>query len=72
MELKPCPFCGCSIEIMIGHYPNGDVQIEPYGWHDSNCPLDHVLWCFNVEEDGWTVETVAEDWNRRIRDESVP
>lgn len=64
-ELKPCPFCGCYMDIQSDFYPNGSKRIEPRGWHDLDCPLDHVLWCFDVEEDGWTEETVAESWNRR-------
>lgn len=63
-ELKPCPFCGCQMKIASGRYANGDKQIQPYGWHFDDCPLDHVLWCFDVE-DGWTEETIAEAWNRR-------
>ena len=64
-ELKPCPFCGCSMRISKGRYPNGDDEIEPYGWHDSDCPLDSVLWTF---DDGWNAESVAEAWNRRVND----
>ena len=64
-ELKPCPFCGCSMEIEEGNYPNGNAWIEPHGWHDDDCPLNHVLWCFDVEEDGWTAETIAKSWNMR-------
>lgn len=69
IDLKPCPFCGASMELSIDAYPNGDKRIEPYGWHDDDCPLNHVLWCFDVEEDGWSEETVAESWNRRITNE---
>jgi len=64
MDLKPCPFCGCSMEVQETKYPNGDPQIDMRGWHDENCPLDAVLWCL-YPEDGWTLEKVAESWNRR-------
>ena len=64
-ELKTCPFCGTSMEILTDKYPNGDMNIRPYGWHDENCPLDSVLWCFDVEDGGWTEEKVAEAWNWR-------
>ena len=63
-ELKPCPFCGCSMKISKGKYPNGDDRIEPYGWHDSECPLNHVLWSY-YPEDRDTEESITEAWNRR-------
>ena len=47
-ELKPCPFCGCSMEIRSDFYPNGSKRIEPNGWHYDKCPLNHLLWCFDV------------------------
>lgn len=64
IALKPCPFCGCSMEILESNYPNGDKKIEPHGWHDDGCPLGEVLWCL-YDEDGWTPEKIAESWNRR-------
>jgi hypothetical protein len=67
MELKPCPFCGCSIEIYFGEYPNGDPRIEPRGWHDDDCPLSAVTW-HTYPEDGWSEELIAERWNRREND----
>lgn len=27
-ELSNCPFCGCSMRIEIGTYPNGDPMNE--------------------------------------------
>lgn len=68
MELKPCPFCDASMKIRSDKYPNGEQYIRPYGWHDDDCPLNHVLWCFDVEVDGWTEEKVAEAWNWRAND----
>lgn len=62
--LEHCPFCGCSMEIEVGKYPNGDPLIEPRGWHDEECPLSTVSW-HTYPEDGWTEETLAERWNRR-------
>ena len=67
-EMKPCPFCGCGISIHKGAYPNGDEQIEPYGFHDSDCPLNEVLWCMYPEE-GWTEEKIVERWNRRMQND---
>lgn len=66
IKLKPCPFCGCSVEIRKDKYPNGDERIEPYGWHDSGCPLDNVLWTFYVE-DGCSEDLIAKAWNRRVQ-----
>lgn len=63
-DLKSCPFCGCSMKIHSGFYPNGSRYIEPRGWHDLNCPLDNVIWCFDVEN-GWTEKAVTKSWNRR-------
>ena len=64
-ELSNCPFCGCSMKIKIGKYPNGDKLIEPSGWHEDDCPLSAVLWCI-YPRDGWTEENLAERWNKRI------
>lgn len=64
-DLKPCPFCGCSMEINTGKYPNGDDRIELYGWHDDFCPLSAVSWV-TFPEDGWTSDKIAEAWNRRV------
>ena len=63
-KLKSCPFCGCSIEIRKFIYPNGDEGLEPYGFHDSWCVLDGVLWS-TYPEYGWTEDKLAEAWNRR-------
>ena len=61
-ELKPCPFCGCSMSIRKDKYPNGDDRIEPYGYHEENCILDAVSWC-TYPEDGWTAEKIERSWN---------
>ena len=62
-ELKPCPFCGCSMTIRNDKYPDGSERIEPYGYHEENCILDAVLWCTYLE-DGWTAEKIERSWNR--------
>lgn len=69
-ELKPCPFCGCDMKIYHGTYPNGDEQIELYGFHNFDCPLYTVSW-HTYPEDGWTEEKIAERWNRRVSDGSL-
>lgn len=64
-ELDNCPFCGCSMELKSGKYPNGDPMIEPIGWHDEDCPLSAVSW-HTYPEDGWTEENLVKRWNKRI------
>lgn len=64
-DLKSCPFCGCSMEIKTGEYPNGDPLVELAGWHDDDCPLCAASW-HTYPEDGWTVENLTERWNRRV------
>lgn len=59
-EFLGCPFCGCPMEIHPVFYPDGSKYIELIGWHDLNCPLDHTLWCFDIEEDSWTEKAVIE------------
>lgn len=49
-KLSNCPFCGCSMQIKIGKYPNGDKLIEPSGWHDDDCPLSPVFWYTYLED----------------------
>ena len=63
-ELDNCPFCGCSMQIIIGEYPDGDKIIEPYGQHNNDCPLRSVIWNM-YSEDGWTEENLVERWNKR-------
>ena len=60
-ELKPCPFCGGSIDVWEHMYPSGDTYFEPLGWHGDGCILSHVLWCNDFE----TEEELTEAWNRR-------
>ena len=64
-ELKPCPFCGCDMEIRQDKYPDGSERIELYGYHEENCILGAVLWC-TYPEDGGTDENLAEAWNCRL------
>ena len=63
-RLKSCPFCGCSMEIRKGKYPNGDDSLDLSGWHGVDCILNEVTW-HTYPEDGWTEEKIAEAWNRR-------
>lgn len=67
VSVKPCPFCGCSMQVEYKHYPNGTGDFEPFGWHDDDCPLSEVLWCLEQDE-GWTKDRVVEGWNRRVGD----
>ena len=63
--LNSCPFCGCHMMVYQGKYPNGDDRIEPFGFHDTDCPLNSVAW-YTYPEDGWTAENLAQRWNRRV------
>jgi len=66
IPIRPCPFCGCSMEARLVEYPCELHGWEYDGWHDDRCPLANVLWSWQVvEEGGWTGEQVAENWNRR-------
>ena len=49
-KLKPCPFCGASMEIGSWSYPGGAKRIEP-------------SWYF---DDEWAEEMITESWNRRV------
>ena len=66
-ELKPCPFCGCDVTIRKDKYPNGDDRIEPYGYHNLDCPLYAASW-HTYPEDGWTEDKIIDAWNRRVGD----
>ena len=53
MELKPCPFCGCT-EITADH----DYS---WGW-DVHC-----IGCYATIEDCMTKEEAIAKWNKRVR-----
>lgn len=62
LPLDPCPFCGASGHTYIKVYPNGSTEPETAIWHYEDCPLNHVLNCFDYYEDE---EALARAWNRR-------
>ncbi len=69
-ELKPCPFCGCSVRIERKEYPNGEAYNAVHGWHHDGCILQ---WQTIEPVDDFTdeplpPEEVAERWNRRWED----
>lgn len=61
LPLDPCPFCGASGHTYIKVYPNGSTEPETAIWHYEDCPLNHVLNCFDNYEDE---EALARAWNR--------
>jgi len=63
-NMKPCPFCGCDMSVEHEAYPNGDEKIVPYGWHREGCILDSATF-HTYPEDGWTIEKIVEEWNKR-------
>lgn len=64
-NLKPCPFCGCFVDIYERKYPNGDTEIGFVGMHDEDCVMDR---CFPGYE---SAEQAIDAWNRRAETEEV-
>ncbi len=60
-EMKPCPFCGASVDVWRHEYPSGNAYYEPIALHEAGCILEHVLWCADYEAQ----EKLEEAWNRR-------
>lgn len=61
MELKFCPFCGCTCEVT----KKGNYSYKIVGDHDDECIFFDMLWgdCFDDET------KLVELWNRRIFDD---
>ncbi len=60
-ELKPCPFCGCDVEIEKREYYNGDKNWRIRGWHSDGC-IFRVS--FHVPENH-NKRNLMRAWNRR-------
>ncbi|AUR84047.1 hypothetical protein NVP1047O_33 [Vibrio phage 1.047.O._10N.286.55.F2] len=62
-ELKPCPFCGCDMEIQtVGR---DWWRIKPVDGHDDTCPFgENHEWDCSQQKPEWKDEHVA-DWNKR-------
>ena len=63
-ELKPCPFCGCEVEIVIGIYglhgiPNRYNIIHP----ENDCIMERFESYYTDNK-----EYLIEDWNRRVKE----
>ena len=63
-ELKPCPFCGCEVEIVTGIYglygiPNSYKIIHP----KNDCIMEGFESYFTDNK-----EYLIEDWNRRVKE----
>ncbi len=68
-ELKPCPFCGCSVIIKRRVYPNLSWNYAVDGWHDNGCPLQWLAIEPEDDDDNpLPPEEIAEQWNRRWED----
>lgn len=65
LPLRPCPFCGKSGHTYIKTYPSGDTEPNVMIWHDDDCPLEHIIECFDYYEDE---EALAAAWNRRYEE----
>ncbi len=62
-ELKPCPFCGCEMEVVtVGR---DWWRIKPIDGHSDECPFDaeHEWDCSQSDPD-WKVMHIN-DWNTR-------
>lgn len=62
-NLKPCPFCGCSINLT----PNGELV----AWHKSDC----FFQLLEEQEVDMTQEQInaefVKSWNRRVNDDRI-
>lgn len=65
LHLRPCPFCGADGHTYLRKYPNGDVNPVTMMFHDKECPLNHIIECFDEYEDE---QALADAWNRRWED----
>ncbi|AUR83721.1 hypothetical protein NVP1039O_22 [Vibrio phage 1.039.O._10N.286.55.A2] len=63
-ELKPCPFCGCEMEIeTIGR---DWWRIKPVDGHEDTCPFgESHEWGCSQQSPEWKDEHIA-DWNNRV------
>lgn len=63
-ELKPCPFCGCEVKIVIGIYgvlgaPDHYTIVHP----ENDCIMDEFA-CYSTDDKDFLIE----DWNKRVEE----
>lgn len=59
-ELKPCPFCGCDMEIV--NVGRDWLRVKPIVFHDDECPIDDQEFDYSLS---CTKQEVIEIWNKR-------
>jgi hypothetical protein len=58
--IKPCPFCGCSMELnAVGR---DWWRIEPIVWHQDECPIDEQTFDYSQSLEK---QEAIEIWNVR-------
>ena len=64
-ELKPCPFCGCEMEIVtVGR---DWWRIKPVDGHEDTCPFgESHKWDCSQQKQEWKHEHIS-DWNNRVQ-----
>lgn len=64
-ELKPCPFCGCDMNLTAVSMVDGKtVRYNPVGNHKNGCQLKFCAFIGNPT----TEKAAAKKWNRRADD----
>lgn len=62
IKLKPCPFCGCQVEMRQEVYSGGEKEWCIYGWHSSKCLFETTS---TLSLALTNKRKLAEAWNRR-------
>ncbi len=70
-QLKPCPFCGCEMQLQKCMMADGrTIRYEPRGHHKYGCQLRFATGCFVGNPT--TIDGAIKKWNRRAIDVPVP
>lgn len=64
-ELKPCPFCGCDVELQSIDYPTDAKDWIICGWHYSGCFLEAM---FPSSPQSMYKHKLVSAWNRRVNE----
>lgn len=58
--LKPCPFCGGSVELR----PTIDMRDETYVIHCTGCHMTYTKFVWR----SYSAKNVCKEWNRRVKE----